>query len=260
MLLAIDTATRMAGLALYDEVRGLVLGEEAWYAAYKHTVELMPRLVRLLDGQGVQPTDLTGIAVSLGPGSYTGLRIGLSVAKGLALARKPIRKVMIHEPRKHLSSSGKTRGLDGQAPNGNEGFDELPLVGIPTLDIVAHPHMVRSLPIWAIIEAGRGRICVGHYVSRHSRWRLQGRYRRTTIEEMCDEVEGESIFCGEISSQDADLIHSKLGRDALIVSPASAVRRAGYLAELGWQRLARGDMDDVTSLTPIYLHNPQIDG
>ena len=83
MLLAIDTATRMPSLALYDGER--VLAEETWRSANNHTVELAPALVRALERQRVSPSELRGIAVALGPGSFTGLLIGLGVAKGLAL-------------------------------------------------------------------------------------------------------------------------------------------------------------------------------
>jgi len=204
MLLAIDTATRMAGLALYDENTGRILGEETWYSVNNHTVELMPRLVRMLDQQAVTPADLTGLVVSLGPGSFTGLRIGLSVAKGLALAR------------------------------------QLPLVGIPTLDVVAQPHMVQHLPIWAILRAGRGRICVGRYVRRRGRWGRQGSYQLTTFKALCDQVEVPALLCGEIEARDSELIRQSLGLVVTIATPASSLRRAGYLAELGWKRLARG--------------------
>lgn len=223
MLLAIDTATRMAGLALYDPVAGRILGEEAWYSVNNHTVELMPRVARLLDQQSVSPAGLTGLTVSLGPGSFTGLRIGLGVAKGLALACR------------------------------------LPLVGVPTLDVVAQPHMVQRLPIWAILQAGRGRICVGQYVRRRGRWRRQGDYQLTTLELLCDQVEGPALLCGEIEARDTDLIHQRLGLVVAIASPASSLRRAAYLAELGWRRLARGNSDDAATLSPIYLHNPGVD-
>jgi len=83
-ILALDTATRMASIALYDGER--VHSEETWHSERNHTVELMPSLVRLLERQRVSPQELTGVVVALGPGSFTGLRIGLSVAKGLALA------------------------------------------------------------------------------------------------------------------------------------------------------------------------------
>lgn len=220
MLLAIDTATRMAGLALYDEANGRVLGEEAWYSANNHTVELMPRLARLMDHQGMTAGDLTGLVVSLGPGSFTGLRIGLGVAKGLALAQK------------------------------------LPLVGVPTLDVVAHPHKSQKLPIWAILRAGRGRICVARYARWRGRWRRQGDYELTTLEELCDRIEKPALLCGEIDAHDAEAIRQRLDPVATIAAPAASLRRAAYLAELGWQRLDRGDADDAATLSPLYLHNP----
>ena len=223
MLLAIDTATNLAGLALYDQAAGWVLGEETWQSVNNHTVELMPRLVRLMDQQKLAPADLSGLVVSLGPGSFTGLRIGLAMAKGLALAC------------------------------------DLPLVGIPTLEVVARPHMTQPCPIWAILQAGRGRICAGHYVRRKGRWRRQGDNQLTTIEALCDVIEGQVLVCGEIKSQDVEVLSQRLGARATIASPAASLRRPAYLAELGWERLARGDVDDPRSLAPIYLQNPQID-
>jgi len=221
MLLAIDTATRMAGLALYDHASSRILGEESWYSVNNHTVELMPRLVHLLDQQGISPAELTGLAVSLGPGSFTGLRIGLGVSKGLALARK------------------------------------LPLVGIPTLDVVAQPHMGQQLPIWAILEAGRQRLCVGQYARRGEQWHQRGALQLTTMEALCDQIKEPALICGEIRAKDIELIREKLGPVVTVASPAASLRRAAYLAELGWKRLARGDADDAATLSPIYLHDPQ---
>ena len=221
MLLAIDTATRMAGLALYDHESGRVLGEETWHSVNNHTIELMPRLAHLLEQQGLSPADLSGLAVSLGPGSFTGLRIGLGVVKGLALARK------------------------------------LPLAGIPTLDVIAQPHMAQQLPIWALLEAGRGRYCAGQYACRSGQWYQRGAYQLTTVEALCDQIQEPALLCGEISAQDRELFQQKLGARAAIASPAASLRRAGYLAELAWQRLARGDADDAATLAPIYLNNPQ---
>lgn len=223
MLLAIDTATRTASIALYDEDGGRVLAEESWSCLENHTVELMPRLVRMMEQQDVHAPRLTGVVVSLGPGSFTGLRAGLGVAKGLVLAH------------------------------------QMPLVGIPTLEVAARPHMGQSLPIWAVCQAGRGRICAAHYVRRRGRWLQQGSYYLTTWSALCAEVERPAFLCGEIDAGDVDSIRDQLGPDVTIASPAVSLRRAAHLAEMGWEKLSRGESDDPATLTPIYLQQPKID-
>ncbi|MFC2030441.1 tRNA (adenosine(37)-N6)-threonylcarbamoyltransferase complex dimerization subunit type 1 TsaB [Chloroflexota bacterium] len=237
MILAIDTATNLASLALFDQKSRQVLSEESWQSVNNHTVELMPRLVRMLDQQTVSISDLDGVVVSLGPGSFTGLRIGIGLAKGLVLSKTSV----------------------GEDQDGG-----VPLVGVPTLDVVARPHMEQKLPIWAILRAGRGRICAVHYTRTRGRargrWSRQEPYQLTTIAELCNEIEGDALLCGEIDAEDAQLIRRRLGPSATIASPAASLRRAAYLAELGWERLVKGQSDQATSLAPIYPQNPQIDG
>src|SRR5688572_11606960 len=99
MLLAIDTATHLTSLALFDG-RSLVI-EESWQAASNHTVELAPAIVKMFERIDTSMDGLTALAVCTGPGTFTGLRIGVSLAKGLAAAR------------------------------------EIPLVGLSTMDILA---------------------------------------------------------------------------------------------------------------------------
>jgi tRNA threonylcarbamoyladenosine biosynthesis protein TsaB len=216
MILAIDTSTRFASLALYDGE--MVCAEETWRSKNSHTVELVPSLVRMLERQGVSPCQLIGIAVALGPGSFTGLRIGLAVAKGFVLALG------------------------------------LPIVGIPTLDIIAHAHPWHGLQICTILQAGRGRICFAFYQWKRGRLERLSEPRIATFSELCSEVFSLTLFCGEIDSQAADFIRENLGELASVASPASSLRRAGYLAEMGWERLKRGESDDPASLSPIYLH------
>jgi len=215
MLLAIDTATKIASVALYKE--GEVRSERTWHSKDGHTVELMPNIVSMLEQEGVAPQDLTAVVVASGPGSFTGLRIGMSVAKSLAFA------------------------LD------------IPLVGIPTLDVLAYPHANQRLPTCAIIQAGRGRICTALYQKRRGRWRRLSDYRLTTLADLCATIERRTLFCGEIDPQTDDTLRQRLAKLAVIASPASSLRRAGYLAELGWQRIERGEADDPVTLAPIYL-------
>jgi tRNA threonylcarbamoyladenosine biosynthesis protein TsaB len=218
MLLAIDTATRYAGLALYDGER--VLSEETWHTANFHTVELMPAIVRMLERQGTSVEALTAIGVSLGPGSFTGLRIGMSVAKGLVLAR-------------------------GMA-----------LLGIPTLEVVAYPHFNQRRPICAVVQAGRGRLCALIYRRRRGRWRPSGEPRLTSPQGLCEMVDATTLFCGEVDAALSTLLQECLADKALLASPATSLRRAGYLAELAWIRFQRGEADDVDTLSPMYLQQP----
>jgi tRNA threonylcarbamoyladenosine biosynthesis protein TsaB len=220
-VLAIDTATELASVALYHGGQG-PRAESTWYTSKNHTVELMPTIVMMLEKQSLTAEQLGGLAVALGPGSFTGLRIGLSVAKGLCL------------------SLG------------------VPIVGIPTLDIVAYAHLGQELPICAIIQAGRGRICAAFYEGLGTGWQRLTDYHLATVEELSALVKAPTLFCGEIDSSLNEALQAHIGARAVMASPASSLRRAGYLAELGWQRLRSGERDDLTALEPLYLHHPSI--
>lgn len=216
MLLALDTATRQASVALYDD-RG-VRAETSWYSADNQSVELMPRLTEMLAQQGVEPAGLVGVAVAIGPGSFTGLRVGLSVGKGLAVGRG------------------------------------IPLLGIPTLDALAQALVGQRMPVRALLEIGRGRYAAADYRVGRDQWHRAGKARLVTLEEATAGIKERTLFVGELSTEARRTIAETLGANAVLMPPAAQLRRAGYLAELGWQRLSRGERDDPASLAPIYLH------
>jgi len=221
MLLAIDTATHYAGLALWAESQ--VLAEETWYSSMTHSVELVPRIQRMLTTQRVAVNSLAAVAVSLGPGSFTGLRIGLAAAKGLVL---PYR---------------------------------LPLIGIPTLDAVAYPFQACDQPVWAVIQAGRGRMGVACYAHLDGGWRQTLAPRLATLESLCSMIRLPATLVGEIDRQLAGQLHERLGPSVTIPSPALRMRRAACLAELAAKRLVAHDLDDVATLAPLYLQTPEGD-
>ncbi len=218
MLLAIDTATRNASVALYD-AEG-VQAEITWRSRENHTVELTPQIVHVLDLAHVEKKDLQAIGVALGPGSFTGLRVGMSVAKGLAFGWK------------------------------------IPIFGIPTLDAIAHAHASQTLPIYAILAAGRGRYSVARYTAQDGVAVRVGDYALVDADALAGLVARDSIsrvfFCGEINAALATHIEKCIGARAIIASPALNIRRAGFLAELAWARFKRGESDDASSLAPIY--------
>lgn len=218
VILAVDTATRIAGLSLYSKER--VLAEEAWYSFGNHTVELLPALSRMLDREHLQPKDLGGLVVSLGPGSFTGLRIGLSVVKGLAMA------------------------LD------------VPLIGVATLDAAAYAHAPLRLPTWAVVEAGRQRYAAALYGFHKGGWGRLNAYRIARLEMLAPHEQQKTLYCGEIDGKAQDTLRESFADLALFPTSAATLRRPAFLAELGWQRLAAGERDDVVSLSPIYLQHP----
>lgn len=218
MLLAIDTATRWTGLALHDGM-GLI-AEHGWRSANTQTVELAPSIERMLARAAVAPESLKGIAVALGPGSYTGLRIGLGVAKGMALAH------------------------------------QIPLIGVPTLDIVAAALPKMSGTLVVIAEAGRRRITAGTYRWQNSGgWQAPDHPSNTTWEELLERLEPPVVLTGEISPQALKQIRAA-DKGLKAIRAVDRVRRAGYLAEVGWQRLRKGNVDDAAELTPLYLREP----
>lgn len=220
MLLAIDTATRLAGLALYDQ--GQMWSEEIWHSAMTHTVELMPRIQRMLNTCQVAAESLAGIGVSLGPGSFTGLRIGLAAAKGMALPHR------------------------------------LPLIGVPTLDVEVYPFQDAGQPVWGVIQAGRRRIAVACYEVVEGTWSRTIPPVLTTFEGLCELAAEPAVFTGEIDDEGASLLRERLGQ-ATIPSPAMRLRRPACLAELAAMRLSSGDVDDTANLAPIYLQHPAVE-
>jgi len=219
LLLAIDTSTRFAGLALYDG--DVILSEVYWQSQGNHSVEGMPALVQMLERQGLGAPDLSAVGVATGPGSFTGLRIGLSMAKGLAQALA------------------------------------IPIIGIPTLDILASQHEDQRRPVWTVIQAGRGRLCAARYELRRGLWRQRDGFELMTLDGLVARLVDRCLVCGELSHDEAAYITEHAQGDLVFAKPWQSMRRPACLAELAWQRFQRGQGDDLATLTPIYLHDPQ---
>jgi len=215
MLLAIDTSTAQIGLALYDGVQ--VPGELVWRSGLHHTQELAPALAELLRQVELEMESLTALGVALGPGSFTSLRVGLAFAKGLTLAR------------------------------------HIPIIGVPTLDVVAAALPLSDRRLLAVLRAGRGRLAVGWYRVGPDGWQAEGPAALTTADELAERIRKPVLVCGELSADDRQRLARKF-KNVALASPVQCVRRPGLLAELAWQRWQSGQSDQPASLAPIYLH------
>jgi len=219
MELAVDTSTDFCSIGLSH--RGEEIAELTWHSGQSHTIELVPNIVRLFEQTKISPQSLRAVFVAKGPGSFNGLRVGISTAKGLAFA------------------------------------SSIPLVGISTLEVEAYPFAFTKLPLCPIHNAGRGEIAAALY-QQNDDWRCITPEHITSADVLCQQIKRKTLFCGEIPQPVIKQLQQNLGRHAIIPDYAARLRRAGYLVALGWQRLNRGQTDNPASLQPLYLRQPPI--
>ncbi|MDD5189634.1 MAG: tRNA (adenosine(37)-N6)-threonylcarbamoyltransferase complex dimerization subunit type 1 TsaB [Dehalococcoidales bacterium] len=220
MQVAIDTATDIASLALVN--KGLTLAELTWRTNRNHTIQLLPNLEQLFKLTDSSSQSLTAVIVGLGPGSFNGLRVGVSAAKGLAFSLN------------------------------------IPLVGINSLEVSAYQYALTGLPVCPVINAGRDEVATAIYQTIGGKWQQTTPDCIITLEKLCSLISQPTLFCGEFVPQIAEHLKLKLGEKALIASPLTDLRRSSFLAELGLKRFHAGDTDNIATLQPIYLRRPPI--
>jgi len=219
MELTIDTSSNIASIAVSH--KGEMLAALTWQTRQNHTIEVLPNLVRLLKQAKVELGSMEAIIVAKGPGSFNGLRVGISTAKGLAFT---------------LS---------------------IPLIGVNTLEAEVYPFAFTGLPLRAIQNAGRQEVATAVYRQKDDDWQCLELDNLASIEALWRRTKQRTLFCGEIPADIAGQIRRNLGRRALICHHASPSRGTA-LATLGWRTLSEGQYDDLLTLQPIYLRPPHI--
>ena len=223
MILAIDTATENASVAL-ARPDGSIAAELTWRAGRNHTMHLHPTLRHVMMLAAIEPKDLTGIVATRGPGSFTGIRIGLATAKGLA------------------------QGLD------------VPIVGVPTLAVTAFGAIHLGQTVWAVVGAGRGQYSAAAYAASGDGGITQlVEESIVSPEELCEMMaeRGENcVLTGEFDELLAEMATTRLGQSLTIAPDVVRARSAANAARLALLRLNRGDADDVATLEPLYLRPP----
>lgn len=224
MLLAIDTATRILGLALHDG--DSLIGEQMWRTANRHNTLLAPSIQKMMEVCDVALDELTMIAVTNGPGSYTGLRIGVAFAKGMAAV------------------------------------NHLPLIGVNTLDLIAVGQTFQNTRhrLLTVIPAGRSRIIAGEYHVKKGRWEAVGEPQNTIWDELLAEREGSYYVAGEVNEKGRKAIATAQENEVsvILVDAARRTRRAGFLAQEALRHYEMGEPHDFfpAKLVPIYLKPP----
>jgi tRNA A37 threonylcarbamoyladenosine modification protein TsaB len=126
---------------------------------------------------------------------------------------------------------------------------------VPTLDAVAYQHREGAARLWVVASAGRGLLYAGQYRRWQGRLRREGDYLVVTPEELGQrlaQARTESLVAGELERAEVEAILGRAAR-ARVATPAGALRRAAYLAELGLWSFAERGPDDAAALQPLYL-------
>lgn len=215
IVLGIETSTMQGGVALLEE-EGLI-AEAFLSVEATHSERLLPSIDRLLHDARLRLKEVDGIASAIGPGSFTGLRIGLSTAKGLALA------------------TGK------------------PLVGVPTLEAMAFGLPFCHYQICPFLNAKKKEVYCALF-------RYEGETLVRVMEDsvlpleaLMERINEPTVFLGDALKAYGEALKKNL-EDLALFPPRS--RRAGSaagVAELGLQRLLRGERDDPALLVPRYI-------
>ena len=220
MYLVIDTATSRLSLALLAD--GELTGELTWWSKQNHTAELIPSLNYLLDRAGIGLDDLRGIIVAKGPGSFTGLRVGVTTAKGLAISKG------------------------------------VPVVGIGTLEARAYPYLGMGVQVCALQDAGRSEVAAAVFQGTRCDFRATLSEHITSVSDLCGKLPRPAVLCGEISDETRTSVEEALGGDAMLTDTRGLTYRAACVGQLGRARLSRGEVDDPSTLQPLYLRRPSI--
>jgi len=222
-ILGLDTGSAAASLGVVAASR---VRASISRPVRSHGSDLPGALEEVLRIAGLTLRDLAAIAVALGPGSFTGLRIGLSYAKGLAMAL----------------------GLG--------------LVGVPTLDAMAlcavgSPFVRNGVTICPVLDARKGEVYAALYRAGDDAVEKVVGEQVAPLEDFALRISGEVVFIGESKAEDARMLLSLKGRDAATVGGAALrASMGGLIAALGAARVARHDVDDIVALEPLYLRPP----
>jgi len=222
IVLAIDTATRRVGAAL-GTASGAVLGEIALGRAEltsppRHVEQLVPVIDQLTTWTGVPLRSVTAVAVSIGPGMFTGLRVGVVTAKTIAHA------------------------LD------------VPVVAVPTLDLVAWPLRHAHKLVVPVIDARRHEVYAARYRPVPGGLQRDGEYSIGTPEDLAAELAARrepALLCGDGALRFADAF---AGDDLVeLAGPAHVAPSLGALVELACARIVREEFCRASEVVPLYL-------
>lgn len=222
MLLAINTSTPQFSLAFLRKTGSLV-AEQIVSAPSRNFQALVPAFHNLLEASGTDPKDFSSVAVAVGPGSFTGLRVGIAFAKGLC------------------------QGLG------------IPIIGVSSLEALAGQVVDTSIPICPLIDSRRGEVFTAlFHRSREGNLVRMSEDICLMMEALPDFVKETSFFVGNDHDSHAPRVCRHLGSKARLAPPHLWNLRASWVGWLGLRNAGERGFDTISDLFPVYLRAPDI--
>ncbi|KPL04550.1 MAG: hypothetical protein AMJ90_00455 [candidate division Zixibacteria bacterium SM23_73_2] len=219
-ILGIDTATMLASIGIIEDEKVLV--EMKFDVKITYSEVLLYFVDYLLRSSNLKTTDLDGFSVSIGPGSFTGLRIGLSTVKGLSF------------------STGK------------------PVVAVPTLDALASHALFSFYPVVPLIDAKKNQVYSAVYDTKNGQIKRKSPYFAISLEDLVRKLSGRVLFSGPgvfVFRKRLEKLMKK--KKAYYLLGETALPSGVAVAKLGFEKLKKGKIEDLSSLVPLYVRESE---
>lgn len=218
-ILGVETATTTGSVAVVGDAG--VIAEYTLNIELTHSERLMSTVDRVLSDTGIRVADIDAFAVSIGPGSFTGLRIGLAAVKGLALVTNK------------------------------------PVVPVPTLKALAWNLPHAAWPVCPLLDARKNEVYTAIYRFGESGIEQLMEESVLPLRGLAERITERTLFTGEGTRLFRDDIRSLFGGRAVFAPASASVPSAASVAEIGLMLLKAGERAEPDSLTPLYLRRPE---
>jgi tRNA threonylcarbamoyladenosine biosynthesis protein TsaB len=218
-ILGIETSTKTGSVAIVSE--NAVIAQYSLNIEVTHSERLMATVDRVLKDTGVAISQFDGFAVAIGPGSFTGLRIGLSTVKGLAFA------------------TGK------------------PVAAVPTLKALAWNLPHSAYPICPLLDARKHEVYAALYTFDGQALVQVLDERVIALSRLSEQLSGKTVFTGEAAHLFRAEIIETFGERALFAPRSAVLPSAAAVGEIGLAMIRNGEQADPDGLTPLYIRRPE---
>jgi len=216
ILLSADTSSAKFSIALSRE--GMLVDEFEAESLNSHSSSLLHEIEKLLSKNSYDISDIEGFCIGLGPGSFTGLRIGITTMRGLAFTLKK------------------------------------PIAGIPSIDSLSLNLAGHKGRICPIIDAKQNKVYSRIYNCNGKKIEAKGTFLLLSIDDLLKKVKGPTTFLGDGVGLYRDYISGKMGSDAEFSPESTWYPKAAIIGRLGYDRLKAHKGDNIFSLSPLYIY------